>query len=193
MRKIRGLLGICIFCFSYTLFAQKKVDTVEKTAVVCDTLISEPTILPEVRVSQKMSRRYWKRYYRLVKKVKKVYPMAKKAKTIVLEYEKRYGDFDRKRDRRKYAKGLQKALLKEYEPIIRKMKMSEGRILIRLIDRETQYTSYHIIKEFRGGFTAFMWQSVAQIFKQDLKSSYDPQGQDYLIEMIVQAIERGEV
>ncbi|QZE13560.1 DUF4294 domain-containing protein [Halosquirtibacter laminarini] len=156
-------------------------------------MTNEPLLLPEVKVIPNQNKRYWRRYYRLVKKVKKVYPMAKNARKIVLEYESQYDSFHRKRDRKKFAKGLEKQLLKEYEPLIRKMKMSEGRILIRLIDREVQLTSYQIIKEFRGGFSAFFWQSVARIFRQDLKSRYDPYGEDFLLEQIVLAIDRGEI
>ncbi|QZT36515.1 DUF4294 domain-containing protein [Halosquirtibacter xylanolyticus] len=173
--------------------AQEKAPISIHNVGVSDTLISKPQLLPEVRVNQNYSRNYWRKYYRLVRKVKKVYPLAKKARVVVAEYEQEYNKYNKKRDRRRFAKGLEKALLKEYEPMIRKMKMSEGRILIRLIDREVNLTSYHIIKEFRGGFTAFIWQSVARIFRQDLKSKYDPYGEDYLIELIVQAIDRGEI
>ena len=73
------------------------------------------------------------------------------------------------------------------------MTISEGRILIKLIDRETGRTSYSIIRDFRGEFSAFFWQTIAKIFRNDLKSEYDPFGEDRLIEEVVRLIEEGQI
>ena len=88
-------------------------------------------------------------------------------------------------------KGIEKQLFAEFESQVRKMKVSEGRILIKLLDRQTGQSSYAIIKEFKGGFSAFFWQSVAKLFGHDLKAEYDAMGEDRMIEYIVWEIEMG--
>jgi hypothetical protein len=69
--------------------------------------------------------------------------------------------------------------------------MNQGRILIKLIDRETGNTSYDLVKQLRGSFSAFMWQSLARLFGSNLKSEYDPTGEDRLIEVAIKQIEAG--
>jgi hypothetical protein len=88
-------------------------------------------------------------------------------------------------------KELEQQLLREYKDDIKKLTISEGRILLKLIDREARRTSYALIKEFRGGFSAFFWQSIARIFGGDLKVEYDPYGEDKVLEHIVMLIEIG--
>ncbi|MDC1106728.1 DUF4294 domain-containing protein [Prolixibacteraceae bacterium] len=193
MRVLKHIMLLLFMGLSEAAMAQHKATVSNDTARVANAYEFDIQKLPEVRVNRMNRSRYWERYYRLVRKVKKVYPLARKARVVVSEYEQEYDKFNKKRERRRFAKGLEKALLEEYEPMIRKMSISEGRILIRLIDREVSLSSYHIIKEFRGGFTAFVWQSVAKLFRQDLKTKYDPYGEDYLLELIVQAIDRGEI
>ena len=79
----------------------------------------------------------------------------------------------------------------EFEDEIRQMKVSDGRILIKLLDRETGASSFEIIKEFKGGFSAFFWQSVAKLFGHDLKAQYNPAKEDIWIECIIQQIDLG--
>ena len=94
---------------------------------------------------------------------------------------------------KKYYKKIEEELKKEFDGDIRKMSASQGRILIKLIDRETGDTSYEILQEFRGNVSAFFWQSFSRMFGQDLKSDYDPYGDDKDIESIVQLIEAGAI
>lgn len=126
-------------------------------------------------------------------KVKKVYPIAKVAAVKLKEYNRVYTSFKTERERKNYVKGVEKELFREYEDELRTMKVSEGRILIKLLDRETGNTSYEIIKEFKGGFSAFFWQSVAKLFGHDLKAMYDPSKEDRLIEYIIMEIDLGMI
>lgn len=139
------------------------------------------------------SRRLEARFWRYVYKVKKVYPYAKLANELLQKYEPQYFKLESKRERRKLMKQIEDELLAEYKDDLKKMSLSEGRILIKLIDRETSRTSYMLIKEFRGGFSAFFWQTIARLFKNDLKSEYDPEGEDRLTEEIVRMIENGQI
>jgi len=81
----------------------------------------------------------------------------------------------------------------EFEEEVKDLTMSQGRVLIKLIDRETGKTSFDLVRQLRGSFTAFVWQGLARIFGQDLRSSYDPHGEDQMMELVVQRIERGEL
>ncbi len=157
-----------------------------------DTLIYK--IIPEVAVYPgRAFRNSWgeRRYNRYVSKVKKVYPYAKLAGEMLDDYEPRYLALDNDKDRRKMMKSLEQQLLKEYKDDLKRMTISEGHILIKLIDRETRRTSYTIIKDFRGGVPAVFWQGIARIFGGNLKTEYDPNGEDWMIEEVVRMIELG--
>lgn len=157
-----------------------------------DTLIYKT--LPEVTVFSKPEfdkPRHERQYNRYVERVKKVYPYAKLAGEMLAEYEPKYLALEDDKERRKMMKELEKKLLSEYKDDMKKMTISDGRVLLKLIDRETSKTSFTLIKEFRGGASAFFWQSIARIFKNDLKSEYDPFGEDMVLEQIVTLIEIG--
>jgi len=76
---------------------------------------------------------------------------------------------------------------------MRRLTFTQGKILIKLIDRETSNTSYELIRQYRGKISAIFWQGIARIFGANLKSTYDPRGDDYLIEHIVREIEAGRL
>jgi hypothetical protein len=152
--------------------------------------LKEFTVYPSF---SQMNRRQQRQYTALELKVRKVYPMAKTAAFRVAQYNRVYLSFKKERERKDYIKQVEKELFSEFEGEIRHMTMSEGRILIKLIDRETGKSSYEIIKEFKGGFSAFFWQTIARIFGHDLKASYDPLNEDSMIEYIVMQINTGEM
>jgi hypothetical protein len=135
---------------------------------------------------------YW-RYERLVYNVKRVYPYAlivrDKMKDVNAELEKLPGD----RERKKYIKDVEKQVFRDYEDDMRNMTFTQGKLLIRLIDRETENTSYDLIKVYRGSISAAFWQGIARLFGTNLKEEYDPTGDDFLIEMIIYEIESGRL
>lgn len=162
--------------------------------------ITAPDSIPHISLSEipvfpfdknKMTKRQQRQYSMLEAKVKKVYPLAQLAEIKLREYNQVYTSFNTERERKAYVKGIEKQLFAEFESQVRKMKVSEGRILIKLLDRQTGQSSYAIIKEFKGGFSAFFWQSVAKLFGHDLKAEYDAMGEDRMIEYIVWEIEMG--
>lgn len=151
--------------------------------------------LPPASVTSKRvfkSRKAEKRYRRLLRHVKKAYPYAKLAGERMREVEEEVKHMS-PRERKRRMKELEKEIKRDYEGELMKLSFTQGRILIKLLDRETGSVSYDIVKEFRGGFTAWFFQGIAKMFKYDLKSEYDPEGDDKLIEEIVQKIERGEI
>ena len=135
-----------------------------------------------------------RQYQRLVKNVKKVYPIAQEAKEYLNELEATLASLKTKREREAFTSQMEKEILKKYTPVLEKMTYSQGKILIKLIDRETDKTPYTLLREFRGRLTAGFYNSIAKIFKADLKSGYDPtKGEDQIIEQIIILYEAGQL
>lgn len=125
------------------------------------------------------------RYQRMVKAVKKVYPLALEAARRMENLDERLAEFERRKDQKGYTKAIEDALKEEISPMLWKMTRFEGMVLLKLIDRETDHTVFNIIKDFRSGFTAGFYQMIARMFGNNLKLSYDPTGEDAMLEQIV--------
>ena len=133
-----------------------------------------------------------KRHRKLIRNVKAVYPYALDARHYFESLTAQLDTITSAREREKITKALEKEIVKRYTPILEKMTYTQGKILIRLIDRETERTSYQILEEFRGKFAAKFWNTIARIFRANLKQEYDPtQGEDKLIEQIIILYEAG--
>ena len=132
-----------------------------------------------------------RRYRRLVDAVKKVYPIAQIAKAKMATMEEELCRLPTKKAQKEYIKQIYHEIKDEYTPVLKHMTRTQGRVLLKLIDRETEYTAYEVLKEFRGGFVAGFWQGVSKIFGQNLKSEYDREGEDRMIEQIVIYYEAG--
>jgi len=137
------------------------------------------------------SPRYERQYWRLVQRVKKVLPYAKTANQLLRKYEPEYLKLTKDRDKRRLIKKVEDELMAKYKEEFKKMSISDGKVLIKLIDRETGRTSYTLIREFRGAFIATFWQGIARLFGNNLKDEFDPYGEDLLLEEIVTLIEIG--
>ncbi len=137
------------------------------------------------------SRRQERRYNRLERNVRRVYPYAQLAGIMFREYSERLMELETERERREYIKQVEDELRRQFEGELRRLTFSQGIILIKLVDRETQHSSYQILREFRGAFSAVFWQSIGRLFGYNLKTEYDPTGEDQQIEEIVQRIEQG--
>ena len=138
-----------------------------------------------------------KRYYRLERDVRKVYPYARKTSELLAEYSsiidslEQYSGIIRYYKKRQIFSKIEDELLLKYGHSLKKLKRRQGRILIRLIDRETGRTSYEIIKDFRNVFSAGFWQLTARLFGHDLRSVYNENmGEDVFIEYIIKKIEK---
>jgi len=132
-----------------------------------------------------------RRYRKLVAAVKKVYPVAKIARARMTEMEAELQRLPTKKAQKAYIRGVYRQIKEEYTPVVKHMTRTQGKVLLKLIDRETEYTAYEVLKEFRGGFVAGFWQGVSRIFGQNLKSQYDKDNEDKMIEQIVIYYEAG--
>ena len=134
-----------------------------------------------------------KKYYRLVYNFNKVYPYAILANDLTKQVDDHIAANSlRRRQKEKYINQMQKELFSLYEQPLKNMSISQGRLLIKLIDREIGRSSYKIIKDYKSGITAGFWQGIAKIFGNDLKSRYDPKGDDIMTEYLVEKWKRGE-
>jgi hypothetical protein len=97
------------------------------------------------------------------------------------------------RQKKRFIKETERELKDQFEQELKKLTMTQGRILIKLIDRETGSSSYSLVKELRGSLQAFFWQGLARLFGSNLKTEYDAEGQDQMIEQIVRQIETGQL
>lgn len=139
------------------------------------------------------SRSAQKRLTKLVKNVKIVYPYAKLAGIKLREYEDLLINAKTDKERKQIMKQAEKEINEEYGGELRELTFSQGKILIKLIDRETGDSSYELVQELRGKFTAFWYQAFARIWGYNLKVKYEPEGEDRQLEVIVQMIERGQL
>jgi hypothetical protein len=147
--------------------------------------------LPPVYIYHWKNKKDYRSYRRMVYNLKKVYPYTQIAKNKILELEERCKYIEDKKTKKEIVRQMEKELFAEFENPLRNLTISQGRMLIKLIDRETGKTSYSALKEFKGTFRAAFWQGVAKLFGNSLKTQYDKYGQDKILEELVQMCENG--
>jgi hypothetical protein len=152
--------------------------------------MNEIVVFPELEFDSKRERR---KYAKLIKDLKKVYPYAIKARNTLIEMEWEFRKLESERAKKQYIKKVEKELKDQFKADLKDLTITQGRLLLKLIDRETGRTSYKILREMKGGFSAVFWQTIARVFGHDLKADYEPYGKDRLIERIVVLIEHNQI
>lgn len=132
-------------------------------------------------------------YMRLVKNVKKVLPLAKEARQMLIETAEYIETLPNQKERDAHLKKVEAAIVAEYKPKMKKLTYSQGKLLIKLIDRECNATAYETIQAFIGPVRSGMWQAFAWMFGASLKKGYDPNGVDRLTERVVLMVEAGQL
>lgn len=193
-KNIKVIIGLCILiCCSIQYVNAQKVKIFRGVIVDRDTIANIP--LNNVYIlgfKEGTSKKEKRRKTRLVNNILKVYPYARTAAEVLEKYDKMLAGLPEK-EQKALMKQAEKNLRKQYLGDIENMTFSQGIILLKLVDRETGKTTYKIVDELRGSFQAFFYQSIARIFKYNLKDNYDPKGNDKEIEQIVRMIEDGEL
>ncbi len=142
---------------------------------------------------KKQKGREWRKYYRLVFNFNKVYPYALEAKRLVAEVDSTIAEDKLKSlKKERYIKTVQDELFNTYESTVRSMTVSQGALMMKLIDRECGITPYEIIKDYKSGIAAGFWQGVAKICGTDMKKHYDPTGEDAATEELVKFWQDGD-
>lgn len=132
-------------------------------------------------------------YWRTVRDVKKTLPFAKAISQEMLLADQQLALLTTDKERRKWWRQHEKLLFKKYETSFRGMTASQGQMLMKLMDRESDRTSYEIIKHYRGKASANFWQFVAKLFKNDLKEEYDAADKDRIVERVINLVEAGQL
>jgi hypothetical protein len=180
---------------------KQKNDTIQGRAFLLQKVNRNGVILPEVEIKevtvyahpQFKKKRDFRKYERLVYNLKRVYPYALIVRNKLFLVNEDMKNIRDEKARKDYMKKVEKDVFAEYEDDMRQMTITQGRLLIKLIDRETQNTSYTLIKDYRGKLAAAFWQGIARIFGTNLKAEYDPYGEDALVESIIEEIEAGNL
>ncbi len=167
----------------------------ERTVIDGDTIAIYR--MPEVKIQDQRifkNKKEEKKYWRMVRNVKVALPYAKIAKEKLDKYEAQL-DGKKKRERKEIMTQVEHELLAEYEDELKGLTITQGRILLKLIDRETGHTSYELVESLRGWFSANFWQGIAVLFDADLKSEFNPKesADDAMIDEIVMKVDKGEL
>ena len=183
MRSVLIILFISIF--STEMYAQEKVIIADFNIVNGDTIFLAD--IPEVEILAFKNSSERKQYFILKRRVLKVYPYALLAKDKLETIQLGLDTIPKRRHKKRYTKEVAKWVKEEYSEKLKNLTMSEGKILVKLIYRETKTTSYQIVKSYRGRFNAFFWQTMAKLWDNNLKTEYDPVNvrEDMLIEHII--------
>ena len=136
----------------------------------------------------------WRNYYKLVYNFNKVYPYALVGRKMMAQVDSTIAaDVSKRSERNRYVNDVEKELLRIFEKDIRQMTITQGLVLMRLVDRECGMSAYEIIKTYENGLTASFWQLVARLFSQNLKTRYDPsKGEDAKIEELCKLWDSGQ-
>jgi len=190
------LIGV-VFSFDYAKGQQATPDTItgfklpyeiENGDTIATGTFNNVYVFPQPVFKSKMDEM---KYWRLIYNLKIVYPYAKIAGSKFAEMNQHFQTLKNDRERAEYTKQVEKDVRKQFEGQLVNLTITQGRLLIKLVDRETGKTSYDLVKELRGNFSAVFWQTMARLFGSNLKATYDSTGVDKPIEDILKAIDAG--
>lgn len=194
MKNLSLLIIFASSLFTMKASAQQGYDYTDEIRVLYGVVFNGDTIptlnIPEISVTgfkfDNQQDEYWYNYY--LKRVKKVYPYYEIAKEVVYEMEDEKEN-SKKKQFKKYKKNRKKELMNEFEKELRELKVSEGKVLVKMINRETGTNFYELIKEYNGGMKAWIYNIAANRYDYDLKEAYDPNIEDNrMLELAIQQV-----
>lgn len=150
--------------------------------IVPNWLIPEVVVFPKRTFKTKKD---YRQYQRMIRNLKVVYPYAKIAKNTLAEMDDQLKTLKTKREKEKYIDQAEKDIRFQFEKQLTHLTVTQGKMLIKLIDRETGRTSYELVKELKGNFSAGFWQAIARIFGSNLKSEFDSEGEDKILDELI--------
>ena len=196
MKQIHKYIVILIFLgvAPRVNYAQQFTDTLRVEAFITPEGDTIPqSWLPTVEVSAKQTnywRKYWKDWTRLRNAVYVTYPYAKSARKVISEVNAQLVNVKDENKRKQIIKSREKELKKEFADKITNLSVYQGKVLMKLINRQTGNNCYEIISEYKGFFNAAFWQTIAFVFGSNLKQPYNPRGDDADMEKIVLDVEK---
>ncbi len=183
MKRFFAILFFSIMIHFVYAQQQDSIAVSDSITIPNDTL--KTVALPEFIKQAQRDPEYQKRYEKLVRDVRKVLPYAKMAGFRLQMMEQNLQMLPTEKAKKEYLKRTEEAIKEQFMDDLINLTMTQGKILIKLIHRETGKDTYSLLKEYRGGITALQWQAMAKIFHADLKNEYNPV-EDWQIEKIIQ-------
>ena len=191
--------SVILCLFTVFLYGQNTKQT--NTKYLTPSCIYEGDTIPSIRLRTVYvykpyafkSNRERNRYSRLVRNVKKTLPIAKEINKIIIETYEYLQTIPNEKDRKKHIKLVEKSLKEQYTPRMKKLSYSQGKLLIKLVNRQTNSSSYELVKAFMGPFKAGFYQAFASLFGASLKKKYHPDDEDLMTERIIVLIENGQL
>lgn len=155
-------------------------------------VFNELTVFPELKLKNKKEYDF---YWRTVRDVRRTLPYAKLICRTIIETYEYIETFPTQKEREDYLKKMEKSLFEQYKPVLKKLTKGQAKVLVKLIQRETNQSSYDIVKAFLGSFRATFWQGFGRLFGVNLKGKFRPEKDrnDAIIEQIAVAIEQGSL
>jgi hypothetical protein len=199
MLRLLSISGILLFLSTISMVAQDTIH-VDFNGQPVDAVVQDGDTLYIAKLEEAVieprkyaTKRDMRQYRRLIYNVKVVYPYAKLAGQKFADINRHLSLLKTNKERKEYIKIVEDQILKEYEQDLKNLTITQGRILIKLIDRETSKTSYEVVKDLRGSFQATFWQAIARLFGSNLKTEFDPTGEDKVLDEIMVMIDNGEL
>jgi len=186
-------LAINISGFSQSRKGNDTINVMQAMIIGKDTILVSS--IPELNIYPIVFKNRWEhwKYRRLIRNVKAAYPYAKIAGSKLKDLDLRLASMRNERQKKQFIDKTEDQLRDEFEDNLKNLTITQGRILIKLVYRETGNTTYQVVQDVKGNFSAGFWQAVARVFGSNLKTPYSPETdeEDKLIEYIIQLIEMG--
>ncbi len=189
------LLSVTFSGFSQVRKGKDTLNIMQARIIGKDTILVSS--IPELNIYPMAFSSKWEhwKYRRLIRNVKAAYPYAKIAGNKLRDLDLRLASMRNERQKKQFINQTEDQLRAEFEDNLKKLTISQGRILIKLVYRETGSTTYAVVQDVKGNFSAGFWQAVARVFGSNLKTPYSPETdeEDKMIEYIIQLIEMGMI
>ncbi len=205
MKKI-GYIGIgMVFIFSHcaSSYAQEAIEKAptSKNIHLTPMCIYQGDTIPYVKLPtvyifkpiKFKNKQELAKYNKLVRDVKRVLPISKEVNRAVIETYEYLQTLPDEKARQRHIKAVEKGLKEQYTPELKKLTFAQGKLLIKLVDRQTSSTGYELVKAFMGPLKASFYQTFAALFGASLKKRYDPTGEDILTERVILLVENGQI
>lgn len=195
------LLLLLLGCAATAYAQQRPAPIGEKRVFLTPMCVYEGDTIPYVKLPtvyifkplKFKNKRAEAKYYKLIRDVKKTLPIAKEINGIIIETYEFLQTLPTEKARSRHIKAVEKGLKEQYTPRMKKLTFAQGKLLIKLVDRENNQTSFQLVRAFMGPFKAGFYQAFAALFGASLKKQYDPTGEDALVERIVLMVESGQL
>lgn len=191
-----------LFFGSLKCFAQQQPrSAAQRTVYLTPMCVYEGDTIPYVKLPtvyifkplKFKNKRDMNKYYKLIRDVKKVLPISKEINHAIIETYEYMMTLPDEKARQRHMKAVEKSLKEQYTPRMKKLTFAQGKLLIKMIDRQTHSTGYELVKTFMGPFKAGFYQTFAALFGASLKKQYDPTGDDALTERVILMVENGQL